>query len=197
MRVFAKEELCSKGFCAGKKAPEFRRASRRSCVAEARQGEAGADPSPWWGRQVREERVLWRSEEMGGSSWLARKSQIVFLYREQGKPSRQSVPETLDCFKLKDFIPLSGHTRRGYCPEGQNYFASIFAWGKTTKEGASLVVQWLRIHLPMQRTQVRSLVQEDPTCCGANKPMCCNYWSPHALEPTLCNKWRPSIASRE
>ena len=30
---------------------------------------------------------------------------------------------------------------------------------------ASLVVQWLRIHLPMQRTWVRALVQEDPTCC--------------------------------
>ena len=30
--------------------------------------------------------------------------------------------------------------------------------------GTSLVAQWLRIRLPMQRTQVRSLVQEDPTC---------------------------------
>ena len=29
----------------------------------------------------------------------------------------------------------------------------------------SLVAQWLRIHLPMQGTQVRSLVRElDPTC---------------------------------
>ena len=27
----------------------------------------------------------------------------------------------------------------------------------------SLVVQWLKIRLPMQRTQVQSLVQEDPT----------------------------------
>ena len=27
----------------------------------------------------------------------------------------------------------------------------------------SLVVQWLKILLPMQRTQVQSLVQEDPT----------------------------------
>ena len=27
---------------------------------------------------------------------------------------------------------------------------------------ASLVVQWLRIHLLMQGTQIRSLVQEDP-----------------------------------
>ena len=37
--------------------------------------------------------------------------------------------------------------------------------------GASLVAQWLRIHLLMQGTQVRSLVQEDPTCCRATKPV--------------------------
>ena len=30
--------------------------------------------------------------------------------------------------------------------------------------GTSLVAQWLRIHLPLQRTQVRALVWEDPTC---------------------------------
>ena len=36
--------------------------------------------------------------------------------------------------------------------------------------GASLVVQWLRIHLPMQGTRVRALVREDPTCRGATKP---------------------------
>ena len=41
--------------------------------------------------------------------------------------------------------------------------------------GASLVAQWLRIHLPRQETQVRTLVQEDPTCCGATKPVCQNY----------------------
>ena len=39
----------------------------------------------------------------------------------------------------------------------------------------SLVAQWLRIHLPMQGTRVRALVQEDPTCCGATKPVCHNY----------------------
>ena len=38
-----------------------------------------------------------------------------------------------------------------------------------------LVAQWLRIHLPMQRTWVRSLVRGDPTCRGANKPVCHNY----------------------
>ena len=41
--------------------------------------------------------------------------------------------------------------------------------------GASLGVQWLRIHLPMQGTWVRALVQEDPTCLGATKPVRHNY----------------------
>ena len=42
-------------------------------------------------------------------------------------------------------------------------------------EGASLVVQWLRIRLPMQGARVQALVQEDPTCHGAAKPVCHNY----------------------
>ena len=41
--------------------------------------------------------------------------------------------------------------------------------------GTSLVVQWLRIHLPMQGTQLPALVQEDPTCRGATKPVRHNY----------------------
>ena len=60
---------------------------------------------------------------------------------------------------------------------------------------ASLVAQWLRICLPMQGTQVRSLVQEDPTCCGATKSVSHNYWArvpqllkPVRLEPVLRNK---------
>ena len=31
-------------------------------------------------------------------------------------------------------------------------------------KGASLVVQWLGVCLPLQETQDQSLVQEDPTC---------------------------------
>ena len=46
---------------------------------------------------------------------------------------------------------------------------------KTAAPGTSLVAQWLRIHLPMQGTRVRSLVQEDPTCRGATKPVRHNY----------------------
>ena len=39
----------------------------------------------------------------------------------------------------------------------------------------SLVVHWIRIHLPMQGTWVRSLVQEDHTCLGATKPLYHSY----------------------
>ena len=40
----------------------------------------------------------------------------------------------------------------------------------------------------MRGTQVWSLVQEDPTCCGATKPVCRNYWA-CALEPASHNCW--------
>ena len=39
----------------------------------------------------------------------------------------------------------------------------------------SLVVQWLRIHLPVKGTQVQSLVWEDFTCRGPAMPMSHNY----------------------
>ena len=44
-----------------------------------------------------------------------------------------------------------------------------------TIRGASLVAQWLRIHLPMQGTRVQALGQEDPTCCRGTKPVRHNY----------------------
>ena len=37
---------------------------------------------------------------------------------------------------------------------------------KRVSKGTFLVVHWLRTHLPMQRTPVRSLVREDPMCPG-------------------------------
>ena len=40
---------------------------------------------------------------------------------------------------------------------------------------ASLVVQWLRICLPMQGPRVRSLGQEGLTCRGATEPVRHNY----------------------
>ena len=57
-----------------------------------------------------------------------------------------------------------------------------------TSRRTSLVFQWLRIRLPVHGTQVWSLIQEDSTCCGATKPVHCNYWSPSAVEPMLHNR---------
>jgi len=60
--------------------------------------------------------------------------------------------------------------------------------------GTSQVVWWLRIHQPKQKTQVRSLVQVDSTCCGATKPVCLNYRS-HAPR-CLCAPRKEGTATR-
>ena len=52
----------------------------------------------------------------------------------------------------------------------------------------SLVAQLIRIRLPMQRTQVRSLVQEDPACNRATKFLSYNYCA-CALEPLSRSYW--------
>ena len=57
---------------------------------------------------------------------------------------------------------------------------------RNTVLGTSLVAQWLRIRLPMQRTWVQSLVLEDPTCHEATKPVRHNYQA-CALEPASHN----------
>ena len=60
----------------------------------------------------------------------------------------------------------------------------------------------------MQKTQVRSLVQEDPSCLGVTKPVCHIYWAhvlqlpkPMHLEPKLqrnhCNEKPLLAATRE
>ena len=66
--------------------------------------------------------------------------------------------------------------------------------------GGFLMAQWLRIHLPMQETQVQSLIWEEPPCCGATESMhhnyqacalelgICSYCSLLTLEPMLHNK---------
>ena len=62
----------------------------------------------------------------------------------------------------------------------------------------SLRVQWMGICLPVQGTQVQSLVGEDSTCCAATQPMPHNHRS-HMLwmlklvhlKPVLCKKEPP------
>ena len=80
---------------------------------------------------------------------------------------------------------------KGYI-EMEVFYASIrgiFKFSKGKLEfhfQTSLVAQWLRIRLPMQGTQVQTLVQEDPACCRATKPapFATTRESPHAAMKT-------------
>ena len=57
---------------------------------------------------------------------------------------------------------------------------------KQKRCGAFPGAQWWRISLPEQGIQVRSLVQEKPTCHGAAESMSHDCWA-CALEPRSCN----------
>ena len=72
-----------------------------------------------------------------------------------------------------------------FCSKPKPALKNVFKAGLGLLQNWSshvLVAQWLRIRLPVQETRVRSLVREDPTCRGAVKPVCHNYW---ACEPQL------------
>ena len=59
--------------------------------------------------------------------------------------------------------------------------------GKPRKEavlGTSLVIQWIRIFLPVQETWVPYLVGKDSTCLGVTKQLL----KPVSLKPVLCNR---------
>lgn len=85
-------------------------------------------------------------------------------------------------------------------------------WSKREAPAGSLVVQWIRVLLPVQLTLAWPLVRGDPTCQGA-KPTSPSYWAgaPRAhtlqqeepaqwetqvpqLEKTHMQHWRPSTA---
>jgi len=59
---------------------------------------------------------------------------------------------------------------------------------KINKWGLPWWLNGKRIHLPMQKTQVWSLILEDPACSGATKTVSHNYWV-FALEPGSHNCW--------
>ena len=81
------------------------------------------------------------------------------------------------------------------------YFSQLSRWEMVSQFNffwTSLVVEWIKICLPMQGTQVWSLVWEDLTCRRATKPVCHNSWAcmlkllqPLCLEHMLCNKKPP------
>ena len=58
---------------------------------------------------------------------------------------------------------------------GDSVVSALFPTTNFKMYTVSLVAQWLRIRLPMQGTWVGAPVREDPTCCGATKPVRHNY----------------------
>ena len=80
-------------------------------------------------------------------------------------------------------VPLNCIVKYGY--NSMRYV--IFITIKILKR-ASLVAQWSRIRLPMPETLVQALIQEDPTCHGATKPVGHKSWA-CALEPRSHNYW--------
>ena len=112
-------------------------------------------------------RVMWSDVRVENPEW--REANLkVFLYSTVAywRPQFWSWPWGWKCWNMKEI------------------------WEVESKglDGASLVVQWFRIHLPMQGTRVRALVREDPTCRGATKPMHHNYWA-CALKLASHNYW--------
>ena len=89
----------------------------------------------------------------------------------------------LQCWKCP-FSPTSGHMpTTPQRIEHINIVTILFikSEGDQTSSRAFLVIQWLRICLPMQGTQVPSPVREDPTRCKASNPEHSNYgslWAP-------------------
>ena len=74
----------------------------------------------------------------------------------------------------------------------------IFFYHKR-KTRTSLVVQWLRICLPMQGTQVQQLVWEDSTCRGTTKPKTIEptFYSPRSEKREATTERGPRTATRE
>ena len=69
-------------------------------------------------------------------------------------------------------------------------------WIKDLSVRASVVVQWLRIHLPMQGTWAQSLVGKIPHILG-QQSLCATTTEPTHLELMLCNKRSPHTTTRE
>ena len=59
--------------------------------------------------------------------------------------------------------PGQRHPGKGQTKGADRHISKVKAW-------ISLVLQWIRIRLPMQGTQVQSLVWEDATCRRATNP---------------------------
>ena len=122
---------------------------------------------------------LQHSESGSSMAWL-KVPQGHSLYHEECGEERQY---KWILYLIIKTIPWGHHC---YCPISQMSVLQIPT--KKENQGASLVIQCLRIHLPMQEAWIQSLVWEDSIHPRATKPMYHNYWSLWVLKPALCNK---------
>ena len=98
---------------------------------------------------------------------ITRKLQTNISHEYRHKNSQQNISKSNPKKYKKNYIPQ---------PSGINpRHVRLVQHSKINQCRTSLVVQWLRIHLPMQGTRVRSLVQEAPTCRRATKSVHHNY----------------------
>ena len=131
-------------------------------------------------RDILSQRVLCRLWVWVGLGW-----EQILTWASAVSHVLQSTWELLEglCGSLWTAVPVSQRSLDRIWPAPLS--------GSSSEEaslGTSLMAQWVRIRLPMQGTRVRALVWEDPTCRGATKPVCRNYWA-CALEPASHNYW--------
>ena len=117
---------------------------------------------------------------------------VFRLHPGPGSLSHQCLSPCVWVFNLSSTKNSFGDLLKPAHPSQNNEFFYL----KNIFMGVSLVAQWLRIRLPMQRTGVQALVQEDPTWRRATKPVHHNYWA-CALEPVSHNYWSPCSTTRE
>ena len=106
----------------------------------------------------------WKSQRIEGCPWWSMGKNPLDSARDMGSiPGSGRLPHA-GVGGNKTHAPQV-LTRK--CYEGPQWFLG----GPWCCEGL-LVVRWLRICFAMQGTPVWPLVQEDPTCHGATKPVC-------------------------
>ena len=133
--------------------------------------ECGWEDQTFFSEEGRKQVWAWpRSEISPGAINLSRQLPL----HHSAHPSKDTC--SLSCARLRLGRGTEGQS---LVPWSYNILAEAYsqAWVKVTRMGAFLAVQWLRIYLPGQGTQVLSLVGEDPLCCGETKPMSYKSWS--------------------
>ena len=113
----------------------------------------------------------WTTREFPSRSWFKKPwgKKKKAMEREGGLEDFETFqpPDTAQDANVKKWPP--GRWTREELSRGKAESVQFFL---KTSQRTSSVAQWIRVHLPMWGTPVRSLVQEDSTGWGATKPMC-------------------------